>query len=153
MNSRRNNWQCFRAFLLSKSIIFNFCSFFSIFVFSDRYFVSAGSIISPISHTFVLHTMRTCCNNQNNTRSHGLLLQRGHCRHLNHRHTTNCISNCARGRGPRLFTVMRIFRNSFPPHWHDSNEWFNVSLWPLSASVFAKSARLLQNAVFFPSIF
>lgn len=137
--------------LLAKSIIFNFCSYFFLFLFfRNRYFVSAGSIISPISHTFVLHTMRTCCNNQNNTRSHGLLLQGGHCHHHTHRHITNRISNCARSRGPRLFAVMRIFRNSFPSHWHDSIEWCNVSL---SSSVFAKSALSLQNAMFFLRFF
>lgn len=48
-------------------------SFLISFVFIFRYFVSAGSIINPISHIIVLHTIRTCCNTENNSRTYGLL--------------------------------------------------------------------------------
>lgn len=95
---------------------------------SHRYFVSARSIIHPISHTVVLHTMRTCCNDQDDTRSRRLLFQIGHCHLHNYRLASGVISNCARIRGQRLFAIMRIFGNSLPSHWHDSIEWCNVSM-------------------------
>lgn len=92
-----------------------------------RYSVQARGVINTVSHSSVLYAIRTCCNNENNSRPHRLLLQIVDCHRCNHCCTANRISNRVTQRGQGFSTSMRVFGDFIPPHWHDPIEWRNVS--------------------------